>query len=158
MKLNRNFCIFPNDDYVNILLLEHPFTYNFKNRPEKEAIFRRINTFLIKNNYIKNNIIDLGAWIGDNSVPWAKNIHGIVYAIDPSSDNCKFINKMCELNNITNVKTIQTAISDKNEILTTHGDINHCSFICNYLDPGIATTVNAVSLNYLYEAGIIENI
>ena len=47
-----------------------------------------------KNNNVidKNkNIIDLGAWIGDNSIPWAKNIDGIVYAIDPSKENCKYI-------------------------------------------------------------------
>jgi hypothetical protein len=53
----------------------------FKKRDNHEVMFRRINTYLIKNKIIKNNIIDLGAWIGDNSIPWAKNIDGTVYAI-----------------------------------------------------------------------------
>ena len=84
--------IFTNDDSINISLLNHPFSDYLKVRDKHEVLFRRINTFLIKNKIIKNNIIDLGAWIGDNSIPWAKNIDGFVYAIDPSHDNCKFIN------------------------------------------------------------------
>ena len=99
--------VFTNDDYAAILLINHPFSKTFKGRDNHEILFRRINTFLIKNNLIKNNIIDLGAWIGDNTIPWAKNIDGFVYAIDPSPDNCDFINKTCNLNNIINVKTIQ---------------------------------------------------
>ena len=94
-----------------------------KTRDNHEVLFRRINTFLIQNDIIKNNIIDLGAWIGDNSIPWAKNIDGIVYAIDPSTDNCDFINKICELNQIKNVKTIQHGISNCCELLTTNDNI-----------------------------------
>ncbi len=150
--------IFTNDDSVNILLPCHDFSSFFETRDNHEVLFRRINTFLIKENLIKKNIIDLGAWIGDNTIPWAKNIHGIVYAIDPSPDNCEFINKVCELNEITNVKTIQKAINNINDILTTDGDITHCSFV--YGNPGLngKTKVNAVSLDYLYENKTIENI
>lgn len=61
--------IFTNDDHVRILLLNHCFSETFKKRDNHEVLFRRINTFLIKNKIIKNNIIDLGAWIGDNSIP-----------------------------------------------------------------------------------------
>ena len=56
-----NFAIFTNDNNVNISLIEHDFSNVFKNRDYHEIIFRRINTFLIKNKIIKNNIIDLGA-------------------------------------------------------------------------------------------------
>ena len=152
------YSIFTNDDYVSILLINHEYSNLFKTRDEHEVIFRRINTYLIKNNIIKNNIIDLGAWIGDNSIPWAKNIDCIIYAIDPSYENCDFINKMCDANQIKNVRTLQYAISSINEILSTDDDLFHCSFI--YDEPGIngINKVNAFSLDYLYENKELENI
>lgn len=151
-------CIFTNDDSVIITLINHPFTNDFKKRDNHEIYFRRINTFLIKNNIIKNNIIDLGAWIGDNSIPWAKKIDGIIYSIDPSQENCNFIKNMCIVNNITNVKTICSAISNKNETLSTNDDLHHCSFV--YGNPGLNanTKTPAVSLDYLFNLSIIDNI
>lgn len=150
--------IFTNDDSVSISLINHPFSEILERRDNHEVLFRRINTFLIKHKIIKNNIIDLGAWIGDNSIPWAKNINGIVYAIDPSQRNCEFINETCKINAITNLKTIQTAISNINELLTTNENIDHCSFV--YGNPGLSGTIriNAVSLDYLHETREIENI
>jgi FkbM family methyltransferase len=152
------YCTFTNDDDVTILLTNHNFSNIFKNRDNHEIMFRRINTYLIKNKFIKNNIIDLGAWIGDNSIPWAKNIDGIVYAIDPSHENCEFINKTCEINQIKNVKTIECAISNINEALSTNDNLNHCSFING--NPGLSgiNKVYAVSLDYLYEKKLIDNI
>ena len=151
-------CTFTNDDGVTILLIDDKISDMFKTRDNHEVIFRRINTYLIKNKIIQNNIIDLGAWIGDNSIPWAKNIDGIVYAIDPCHENCDFINKTCEVNQIKNVKTIQCAISNVNELLTTNDNLFHCSFIYgNPLLSGI-NKVNAVSLDFLYETKHIENI
>jgi len=86
-------CIFTNDNNVEILLPDHIFSDIFPKRDYSEVYFRRIHTYMINNNIIDTtkNIIDLGAYIGDNTVPWAKNIKGIVYAIDPSSINCSFI-------------------------------------------------------------------
>jgi FkbM family methyltransferase len=100
----------------------------------------------------------LGAWIGDNSIPWAKNIDGIVYAIDPCHENCDFINKTCEINQIKNVKTIEYAISNINEVLSSNENLSHCSFI--YGNPGSSgmNKVDAVSLDYLYEKTLIDNI
>jgi FkbM family methyltransferase len=153
-------CIFTNDNNICINLLNHSFSNNFKNRDNHEIIFRKINTFLIKSNIIKNNIIDLGAWIGDNSIPWAKNTTNIVYAIDPSPENINFINEMCELNNIKNIITIQKAISNINEILSTYDNLHHCSFI--YENPELKLNeinkVDAVSLDYLHNNNIINNI
>ncbi len=149
---------FTNDDNVIIKVFDHKFTYppgpSFVNRNSHEVCFRRINTYLIKNNIIKNNIIDLGAWIGDNSIPWAKNIDGIVYSIDPSINNIKFINDMCIHNDINNIITINKVISDKNELVFTNGDINHTSF--NNKNGNIK--LEAVSLDYLYNKNIINNI
>lgn len=152
------YCTFTNDNFASILLIDHRFSYDFVRRDNHEVIFRRINTFLIKNKIIKNNIIDLGAWIGDNSIPWAKNIDGIVYAIDPSQENCDFINKTCQVNEINNLKIMQYAISNINEVLTTNDDINHCSFVNG--NPGLngIHKVDAVSLDYLYEKKHIVNI
>lgn len=150
--------LFTNDNFVNILLPNHPFSNLFKERDNHEILFRRIHTFLILNKFIKNNIIDLGAWIGDNSIPWAKNIDGIVYAIDPSSDNCDFISMTCELNTIQNVQIVKCAISNVNELLSTNDDINHCSFVYN--NPGTTGTHRTVaySLDYLFETNVIENV
>ena len=152
------YSIFTNDDNVEVLLIDHKLSTVFNTRDKHEVIFRRINTFLIKNKIIKNNIVDLGAWIGDNSIPWAKNINDIVYAIDPSYENCNFINKTCEANQIQNVKTLQCAISNINEVLTTNEDLGHCSFV--YGNPGKngINKTNAVSLDYLYEIKQIDNV
>lgn len=149
-------CIFTNDNNVEIKLLENVnFYYNkFSVRNNHEVIFRKIHSNLINKNIIKNNIIDLGAWIGDNSIPWAKQITGTVYAIDPSPNNIAFINEMSKLNNINNIKTFEKAISDKTEDLYTNDDINHCSFN----NTKGKTKTNSCSLDYLYNMKLIDNI
>ena len=63
-------CIFTNDNNVSISLIDDPYSEEFPRRDNHEVLFRRINTLLIKNGIIKNNIVDSGAWIGDNSIPW----------------------------------------------------------------------------------------
>lgn len=146
-------CLFRNDNHVTLDLPHDHRSYTFVNRDNHEVLFRRISTWLINNKFIKRNIIDLGAWIGDNSIPWAKNILGIVYAIDPSDKNCDFITRVCALNNITNVVTIQTAVSDRKEVLCTHQSLDHCSFLLHG-----DTKVEAVSLDDLYAEGKIVDV
>lgn len=150
----ENNVIFTNDNYVNIKLIKHPRSEVFKKRDKHEEMFRKINTYLIKNKFIDGNIIDLGAWIGDNSIPWAMNLSHKIYAIDPSPNNINYIELMAKANNIMNIKTIQKAISDKNEIISTNGNINHCSFN----KKGGKTKVESVTLDYLYSQKYIENI
>jgi FkbM family methyltransferase len=151
-------CTFINDNNVTINLINSQISNIFRTRDKHEIIFRKINTYLINNKTIRNNIIDLGAWIGDNSIPWAKNIEGIVYAIDPSPDNISFIKDTCTLNNINNIKCIQKAISDKNQQLQTNDDINHCSFVYGLDDGNGKLNVDSVSLDHLYDTNIIDNI
>jgi len=152
-------CTFTNDNNVTINLINSHISNTFKGRYNHEVIFRKINTYLINNKIIQNNIIDLGAWIGDNSIPWGKNIEGIVYAIDPSPDNISFITETCKLNNINNVKYIEKAISDKPGRLSTHESINHCSFVYNKKpEAECKHIVDSTSLDYLYEAKEIDNI
>jgi FkbM family methyltransferase len=151
-------CIFTNDNNVEIQLLEHPFSEMFKTRNYHEGIFRQINTYLINNNIIDKdkNIIDLGAWIGDNSIPWAKNINGIVYAIDPSKDNCDYINEMNKLNNINNMLIIKAVISDSEKMISTDSEnLHHCSFTNN---DSLGYKLQSFSLDTLYKQKIIKNI
>jgi FkbM family methyltransferase len=150
--------VFTNDKDVIIKVPEHEFTEKYKIRDSYEVSFRKICTYLIENKIIKNNIIDLGAWIGDNSMPWSKNINGYVYAIDPSPENCNFIKETCILNNIENIKIIQSAISNKVEKLSTNDNINHCSFV--YGNPGLTgkTKISSITLDQLYKNKVIENV
>jgi len=151
-------CIFTNDNNVEIQLLDHQFSDTFRNRTDHEGIFRQINTYLINNNIINRdkNIIDLGAWIGDNSIPWAKNINGTVYAIDPSKDNCDYINAMKILNNINNILIIRAAISDSEKIISTDCDnLQHCSFINN---DSLSNKIQSFSLDTLYKQAIIRDV
>lgn len=144
---------YTNDNNTTLLLFPHIFHSDIIRRNNHEIFFRRIHSYLIRNNLINGNIIDLGAWIGDNSLPWAKQIKNIVYAIDPSPNNINFIDEMARYNNINNIKTIQKAISDKNEVLGTNNNINMCSFV-----EGGSNKADAVSLDYLYENREIDNI
>jgi FkbM family methyltransferase len=159
-NINNNIVdiVFVNDNNIIIKVdktLQYSETYG--GRVNAEQKFRKIINYMIQNNYINKdkNIIDLGAWIGDNSLPWAKNINGIVYAIDPSSDNCSFIKELIQINNISNVNIIQTIISDKEEELSIEqGDINHAKFTTNIQ----GTKFKSSTLDSLNNLNIITNI
>ena len=72
--------VFSNDNNVVIKVDKSlQFGEKYINRVNSEALFRKIINYMIQNNIINKdkNIIDLGAWIGDNTLPWAKNINGI---------------------------------------------------------------------------------
>jgi FkbM family methyltransferase len=150
-------CIFTNDNHSEILLIDHPLSQIFASRDHHEVLFRRMHTHLINTGIIKNNIIDLGAWIGDNTIPWAKSIESIdtIYAMDPSPDNCEFIRQMCDKNQVSNVKVIQTAVSNCCETLSTNDDMYHCTFAA---DESGRNKVVAVSLDHLFSINEITNI
>ena len=157
-------CIFTNDNNTRILLVDHPLSQLFASRDNHEVLFRRMHTYLINMGIIKNNIIDLGAWIGDNAIPWSKSIDSTnksidakttIYAIDPSHDNCEFIRQMCNHNQIDNIKVFQTAISDRYETLSTNDDMFHCTFAS---DETGRNKVHAVSLDHLFLIRDIENV
>jgi FkbM family methyltransferase len=150
-------CTFSNDNNVEILLTADPLSKWFINRDNHEVLFRRICTYLILNKTIKNNIIDLGAWIGDNSIPWAKNTSETIYSIDPSPENCSYISRMAVLNGINNIKILQTAISSTDETLITNGTLSHCTFV-NQTVRDTSIRIPARSLDSLYKSGDISNI
>lgn len=147
--------VFTNDNDASIMLPEHPYSKEFATRDNHEIYFRKISTILINNNIVKRNIIDLGCWVGDNAIPWAKNIKGIVYAIDPSPENCLFVKSVAELNNITNIKTIEKAISDKQTVISTNYDLHHCPFNSDELG---TYKITADSLDNLYNNKILEDV
>lgn len=149
------YCIFTNDNYVRINLPNHEYSNIFKSRNNHEVLFRKINTILINNNFICKNIIDLGCWIGDNSIPWSRSISGIVYAIDPSSKNCDFIRKLIKINKIDNVALLEEAVSDEIKTISTDNDLHHSCFQPN--DLGINKIVST-TLDTLYNAKILFDV
>ena len=130
-----------------------------------ERIFRKIHVYLLKNNIIKNNIIDIGSYIGDNTYPWAKLTNNTIYSIDPSIKNCEYIKEICELNNLKNVVILNKLISNTCEILNCPSDaVDHCSFVWkngdvgNLLKPEYDLIIEADTFDNLYDKGIINNI
>jgi FkbM family methyltransferase len=113
---------------------------------------------LLQKQIIQGNIIDLGAWIGDNTVPWAKQTTSTIYAIDPSAKNCRYIQQVAAMNSISNIKIIQKAISDKQESLYTLDNLHHCSFVYNKAPEGCGRVAEAVSLDHLFVAQEITEI
>lgn len=176
---------FSNDNGVAVQYhMNHRFAGLFGSRNEHEVMFRRISTYLINQGHVRGNIVDLGAWIGDNTLPWAKNLQmppkaascgfdpksllmspsavgaegALVYAIDPSPENCQFIRDLASLNNIQNIRVIEKAISDKREVLCTNDHLTHCSFVSNEDSLTVRNQVNAWSLDDLYVAGEIADV
>ena len=168
---------FSNDNGVAIQYhMNHRFAGLFGSRNEHEVMFRRISTYLINQGHIRGNIVDLGAWIGDNALPWTKSLlmaqnatserldtknigpNSVVYAIDPSPDNCQFIQDLASLNNIQNIHVIEKAISDKREVLCTSDHLTHCSFVSDEDSLTVRNQVNAWSLDDLYAAGEIADV
>ena len=147
---------FPVDDGVKLKLHHHRFTSQMIHRPSAEVKLRKIVTHLIKKQKINGNIIDLGAWIGDNALAWSKNNQKhLVYAIDPSPDNCSYISELARINDISNIVVIQEAISSKKEIISTSDSLDHSTFRKNSSGRNV---VQSTSLDELYNCGKIDNI
>ena len=105
----------------------------FSSRPKAEVLLRILIYKLYKQNYIssKSSIIDIGSWIGDNTIVWANFLtdHGCVIAIDPSETNHLYSKNLASLNNIDNVIWVKEICADQADInLEMHGNIDHASF------------------------------
>jgi FkbM family methyltransferase len=129
------------------------YKYNIQNN---EKTTRSIVSQLMKLNIIEKerNIIDSGAFIGDNSLPWAKQITGIVYAIDPSLNNELLIKHLCSMNNIQNIIYYRNVLSNNAIKLTYNGDLDFNSFSSSMGKQ----TIDATSLDILYNTNAINNI
>ena len=108
--------------------------YLFGTRPYKESLLRTIVFELINRNIInkEDNIIDIGCWIGDNSIVWAKLLEGGVgkiFSIDPSNSNIDYAKRLSEINGIKNIYWINEVCSnEKGQKIFYQGNINHCDF------------------------------
>jgi len=108
--------------------------YLFGSRPFKESLLRTIVSELINRNVInkEDNIIDIGCWIGDNSIIWGKLLEGgegRIYSIDPSSSNINYAERLSKLNDIENIFWINEVCSDIEGLdVYYQGNLNHCDF------------------------------
>lgn len=134
----------------------HKYYQMFKERGGCEALFRLLVKKLYDDNILDKtrNIIDLGAWIGDNAIPWSMIIKGVVYAIDPSIENIQYIHELMFLNKVSNIKTIQRCISDTEDYVYTDHDMKHAQF---NMKKG-RTKVRTITLDVLYHNGGIMNV
>ena len=102
-----------------------------RNKSDAIAFFE--NYFLKVNNpnkkfEIKNDdiVIDIGAHIGYFTMYAANNANqGTVYSIEPYKESFEILKKNLKLNNITNVKTFNAAISKVTKEITLYIDKNN---------------------------------
>ena len=101
----------------------------FAERPYKESGLRTIVNTMINYDYIKSgSIIDIGAWLSDNALLWAKMIEnkGQVIAIDPSNFNLEFGKLLSKENEIKNIKFVKAICMDTiNLRVKPLGNIDH---------------------------------
>lgn len=148
---------FPHDNNIFLAVPKTPLrTYeSYIDRPYCESSFRDIVSLMIDTGHIRGNIIDVGAWIGDNAAPWSAMQTHLVYAIDPSRENCMYTYKIKELNNLKNLMVIEVAVSDKKGVISTNYSLDHASF--TQCTSGI-NKVYSTSLDDLLKESIIEDI
>lgn len=85
------------------------------------------------------SIIDIGSWIGDNALPWAKWFEppGVVFAIDPSELNGSLVREVAALNDIDNIITIPAICSDKSgSTVGSEDSLEHATFHENFTGTG----------------------
>jgi FkbM family methyltransferase len=91
-------------------------SFYLMSRPYSEILLRNIIYNLFKDKYLKTNfsIIDIGSWIGDNALIWAKNLseNAMVFAIEPSEKNIDYARTLADLNNIKNIEWFKQVCSE----------------------------------------------
>ena len=97
------FSYYTNDEYIGKSLAE------YGEWSETEVVLLKQ---LVKDNEI---IIEIGSNIGTHTIPLAKHVlnGGLVYAIEPQSQNYKLLSKNIKDNKLKNVKILKLAISSK---------------------------------------------
>jgi FkbM family methyltransferase len=150
--------VFENDMNVAVALdFLHPLLQEYAHRVHSEPLFRRISSYLLTNVCnTGSTILDCGAWIGDNVIPWAKQHKDKhVFAFDPSSRNCQHMQYLAGINGLSNVHIYQVGLSDKDEILSTDDDLEHCSFTSGDTK---SNKIQAVALDSLFHKKTISNV
>lgn len=123
--------------YVSVLrnYLQYTNSVSLAGRTMSEPLLRCLVSVLYQKDFINSNlaIVDIGAWIGDNSLVWAKMLrqkgNGCVFAIDPSEENLRFIQDTAKHNSICNIVTVCAVCSDQSgQKMNFSGSLNHASF------------------------------
>lgn len=136
----------------------------YPKRDGHEVVFRLLIRLLYDYGFLdKNkNIIDIGAWIGDNTIPWAYKIKGSgsiggkVFAIDPCTENLEYISKLCEINNVDNVVILQEIAS--NVIEDVYAPAKRDPFHTSFNPKGDGAKFTTVTLDGLHDENILRNI
>jgi len=129
--------LFPDESNIEIIIpssseeskFDEYARKNFPLRPQREVLLRRISAFILNMLPLpgKSDIIDIGCWIGDNSLVWSKIIEqkkGRVLAIDPSQKNIDWLDIVADKNKIVNLITKCSICSYKSDIKFIHFDDN----------------------------------
>lgn len=111
----------------------------FSQRPNREVVLRRVVHQLYEKGVASRyrSIIDIGSWIGDNALVWAKILKepAVVHAVDPSAENIAFAQSIASLNQISNVNWIEAVCSDSNNQAVGYvGNLDHASFFVTTAD------------------------
>ena len=106
----------------------------FVKRPDSERLLRKLVADFLQHGVLdrRKSIVDIGAWISDNALVWAKLLdadHGRVFAIDPSNDNIRFGQRIAAANGIQNIDWFEAVCSDVDQQnLSFSGDLSHTAF------------------------------
>jgi len=112
-----------NDKNQKLIWVEDDDPFMINNFPSKHSFDYRIKKDILEKSLLLplgNCIIDCGAHIGDGSIPFAHYLKCsgrediMVYAIDPSTYKCNFIEDMIKKNNLKNITVINCGLSKKN--------------------------------------------
>jgi len=114
-------------------LCDHNLNYSLLWRSKCEPLKRTLVSMLISFGFLKDKqIYDIGAYIGDNALPWLAlssllNQNISVYAIDPCQSNIEFMHATAVYNNLE-LKVLCSLISDRIENYTPLQSWTHSSF------------------------------
>ena len=113
----------PKSGFQNILTKSGRNTvfkaFMFTQRHKSEPLLRKIVNELFQIGYLNydKSIIDIGCWIGDNTLVWAKMLKkGRIFAIEGISESLKFATETAMLNNINNVNFIRAICADTSDL------------------------------------------
>ncbi|MGH7788809.1 MAG: FkbM family methyltransferase [Candidatus Binatia bacterium] len=161
-------CLFPHDSGVTLVLPGDELRLAW--RAHHEPFLRQFVAALLATRVAPSDpaacILDAGAWIGDNALPWATilslttskrrghltqeagaedmTLRSSVLAIEPNPRHCALMDRVAIANGIdANLVTVCSALADRTGELVTSGDLDHCAFEPGVVEPEMAGTPNA---------------
>jgi FkbM family methyltransferase len=109
-------------------------SFALHSRVRSEPLLREIIYCILRSNIIqpRKGIVDIGCWIGDNAIVWAKLAPAgrVVFAIDPDEKNIRFVRRLSESNGLCKQLVLFTALcSDRfGREFYYEGSLSHASF------------------------------